>query len=293
MKVNCAAIPGELIESELFGHEKGAFTGATQQRRGKFEQAHGGTLFLDEIGDMTLAAQAKVLRVLQESEIERVGGNETHHRRRARHRRDQQELEDRDREGTLSRRPVRSAERRAHRGAAAARAQRGHAAAGGALSRAGVGGRTASASWASRRRRCRCSCSTTGPATCASCATSSSGWSSSPPRRCSSEDDVQCGAARRQAGARQLPARRVAQGPGGVGRARDRARRRWRPTRTTSPTPRASSGSSGSHLYKKMRALGIDHRRRRRRRRSRRRRMTAAVAGVARDARNALETRSS
>ncbi|HWE29294.1 MAG TPA: sigma-54 dependent transcriptional regulator, partial [Polyangia bacterium] len=77
VKVNCAAIPGELIESELFGHEKGAFTGATQQRRGKFEQAHGGTLFLDEIGDMELGAQAKVLRVLQENEIERVGGNDT------------------------------------------------------------------------------------------------------------------------------------------------------------------------------------------------------------------------
>ena len=77
VKLNCAAIPGELIESELFGHEKGAFTGATQQRRGKFEQAHGGTLFLDEIGDMELGAQAKVLRVLQENEIERVGGNDT------------------------------------------------------------------------------------------------------------------------------------------------------------------------------------------------------------------------
>jgi len=79
VKLNCAAIPGELIESELFGHEKGAFTGATQQRRGKFEQAHGGTLFLDEIGDMEVGAQAKVLRVLQENEIERVGGNETIH----------------------------------------------------------------------------------------------------------------------------------------------------------------------------------------------------------------------
>ncbi|MFP4228185.1 MAG: sigma-54-dependent transcriptional regulator [Salinivenus sp.] len=74
VEVNCAAIPSELIESELFGHEKGAFTGATQQRIGKFEQAHEGTLFLDEIGDMSLSAQAKVLRVLQENEIERVGG---------------------------------------------------------------------------------------------------------------------------------------------------------------------------------------------------------------------------
>jgi len=75
VEVNCAAIPGELIESELFGHEKGSFTGATKQRIGKFEQAHGGTLFLDEIGDMSLSAQAKVLRALQESEITRVGGD--------------------------------------------------------------------------------------------------------------------------------------------------------------------------------------------------------------------------
>jgi len=75
VEVNCAAIPSELIESELFGHEKGSFTGATKQRIGKFEQADGGTLFLDEIGDMSLSAQAKVLRVLQENEITRVGGD--------------------------------------------------------------------------------------------------------------------------------------------------------------------------------------------------------------------------
>ena len=74
--VNCAAIPSELLESELFGHEKGAFTGATDRRIGKFEQADGGTLFLDEIGDMSFDAQAKVLRALQESRITRVGGNE-------------------------------------------------------------------------------------------------------------------------------------------------------------------------------------------------------------------------
>lgn len=73
--VNCAAIPAELIESELFGHEKGAFTSAVKQRQGKFEQANGGTLFLDEIGDMSLSAQAKVLRALQEHKITRVGGD--------------------------------------------------------------------------------------------------------------------------------------------------------------------------------------------------------------------------
>lgn len=75
IEVNCAAIPSELIESELFGHEKGAFTSALKQRIGKFEQAHGGTLFLDEIGDMSLSAQAKVLRALQEGRITRVGGD--------------------------------------------------------------------------------------------------------------------------------------------------------------------------------------------------------------------------
>ncbi|AMV73003.1 sigma-54 dependent transcriptional regulator [Desulfuromonas carbonis] len=77
VEVNCAAIPEDLIESELFGHEKGAFTGATAQRKGKFDQAHEGTLFLDEIGDMSLKTQAKVLRILQEHKFERVGGSRT------------------------------------------------------------------------------------------------------------------------------------------------------------------------------------------------------------------------
>jgi len=75
IEVNCAAIPSELIESELFGHEKGAFTSAIKQHKGKFEQADGGTLFLDEVGDMSLAAQAKVLRVLQERKLSRVGSD--------------------------------------------------------------------------------------------------------------------------------------------------------------------------------------------------------------------------
>ncbi len=74
IEVNCAAIPSELIESQLFGHEKGSFTSAIKQRKGDFEQAHGGTIFLDEIGDMSLSAQAKVLRALQENKITRVGG---------------------------------------------------------------------------------------------------------------------------------------------------------------------------------------------------------------------------
>jgi DNA-binding NtrC family response regulator len=77
VEVNCAAIPSELIESELFGHMKGSFTGAVKDRAGKFEQADGGTLFLDEIGDMSLAAQTKVLRALQENEITRVGSDKT------------------------------------------------------------------------------------------------------------------------------------------------------------------------------------------------------------------------
>jgi two-component system nitrogen regulation response regulator NtrX len=77
--LNCAALPDELIESELFGHERGAFTGAAHQRRGKFELADGGTLFLDEIGDMSLKAQAKVLRVLEYGEIQRLGGSQTLH----------------------------------------------------------------------------------------------------------------------------------------------------------------------------------------------------------------------
>ena len=77
MEVNCAAIPSELIESELFGHMKGSFTGAFADRAGKFEQADGGTLFLDEVGDMSLSAQAKLLRVLQEGVVTRIGGSKS------------------------------------------------------------------------------------------------------------------------------------------------------------------------------------------------------------------------
>ena len=77
VKLNCVAIPENLLESELFGHEKGSFTGALNRKIGKFELANNGTIFLDEIGDMSLTTQSKILRVLQEREIERVGGTET------------------------------------------------------------------------------------------------------------------------------------------------------------------------------------------------------------------------
>jgi two-component system nitrogen regulation response regulator GlnG len=77
LAINCAALPEALLESELFGHERGAFTGADQRRIGKFEQVNGGTIFLDEIGDMTPATQAKALRLLQQQQFERVGGNVT------------------------------------------------------------------------------------------------------------------------------------------------------------------------------------------------------------------------
>ena len=106
VEVNCAAIPSELIESELFGHEKGSFTSAVKQRIGKFEQADNGTIFLDEIGDMSLSAQTKVLRALQESEISRVGSDKKHQSKCACHRRHQQRSEKGNRTRQLSRRLV-------------------------------------------------------------------------------------------------------------------------------------------------------------------------------------------
>ena len=122
MKVNCAAIPTELIESELFGHEKGAFTGAAALRRGKFELADGGTIFLDEVGDLHEASQAKLLRVLQDGEFQRVGGEQTIRVAVARHLGDQPPARRARRGRPVPRGSLLPAERRADPRARAARA---------------------------------------------------------------------------------------------------------------------------------------------------------------------------
>ena len=148
VEVNCAAIPEELIESELFGHVRGAFTGAVADRRGKFEVADGGTIFLDEIGDMSLKTQAKVLRVLQEQVMEPVGGIDAHQGRRARARRDQQGSAGGDPRRPVPRGPLLPPERHPDLRAAAARAAGRHPAAGRPLH-----GRCSRASTAAGRRR--------------------------------------------------------------------------------------------------------------------------------------------
>ena len=141
--INMAAIPRELIESELFGHERGAFTGATNRSQGRFEQANGGTLFLDEIGDMPPEAQTKLLRVLQEGEFTSVGGRQPIKANvriiAATHR----DLRQAIRNGPVPRGPVLPPQRRADPAAAAARARRGHPAARPALPRSGARGRAA------------------------------------------------------------------------------------------------------------------------------------------------------
>ena len=129
IKVSCAALPETLIESELFGYEKGAFTGAQVRKKGRFELAEGGTLFLDEVGDLNVSTQIKLLRVLQEREFERLGGTETSG---CRH---QQGHGARHRRRVVSRRPVLSTQRVRHLHATIARSQIRRAAAGRSFSR--------------------------------------------------------------------------------------------------------------------------------------------------------------
>ena len=124
LAINCAAIPESLLESELFGHEKGAFTGADRRRIGKFEQCNGGTIFLDEIGDMPLATQGKMLRLLQDQTFERVGGNETIQNRRPGDRRDESGFAGDVQRRQISPRSVLSAERVRDSIAASARTRR-------------------------------------------------------------------------------------------------------------------------------------------------------------------------
>ena len=175
VQVNCAAIPEELIESELFGHEKGSFTGATEKQIGKFEQADRGTIFLDEVGDMSPKTQAKVLRVLQEQEVERLGLGADDQGGRPGDRGHEQEPGGGDRARRVPRGSVLPAQRHSDRRAAAARAARGHPAARAALRQARQRGAQPQAEAVRRRAPWRRCSATAGAATSASCATRSSG----------------------------------------------------------------------------------------------------------------------
>ena len=175
VQVNCAAIPEELIESELFGHEKGSFTGATEKQVGKFEQADRGTIFLDEVGDMSAKTQAKVLRVLQEGEVERLGSARTIKVDvrviAATNKNLEEEIEKGHfREDLYFRLAVIPILR-----AAAARAAGRHPAARPALHRRASAARTTRGRSGSRRPRSRRCSATAGRATSASCGTRSSG----------------------------------------------------------------------------------------------------------------------
>ena len=130
VKVNCAALPAGVIESELFGHEKGAFTGALTRKVGRFELANRGTLFLDEVGDLPLELQAKLLRVLQDGEFERVGGTQTIEGRRAADRGDEPRPRARGERGALPRGPLLPSQRLSDRHPALERAEAGHPAPG-------------------------------------------------------------------------------------------------------------------------------------------------------------------
>ena len=175
VQVNCAAIPEELIESELFGHEKGSFTGATEKQIGKFEQADRGTIFLDEVGDMSPKTQAKVLRVLQEGEVERLGSARTIKVDVRVIAATNKDLEEEIEKGHVPRGsllpPARHPDPRAAAARAAARTSRCWCGTSWTTSAA----RTTCGRSASRRRRSRRCSATAGRATSASCATPSSG----------------------------------------------------------------------------------------------------------------------
>ena len=156
VKVSCAALPESLIESELFGYEKGAFTGAQQRKKGRFELAEGGTLFLDEIGDINLATQVKLLRVLQEREFERLGGTETLKSNVRLIAATNKDLEKAIAGRDVPRGSLLPAERLHDLRAAAARAEDRPAAAGRSLPRERSRARTARTSSASRRRPSTC-----------------------------------------------------------------------------------------------------------------------------------------
>ena len=156
VRVNCAALPETLVETELFGHERGAFTGAQARRKGKFEQADGGTLFLDEIGELSPSTQAKLLRVLQEREFERLGGNETDPGGRPAHHGHQQGPREGAGGGDLPGGPVLPAQRLLDLRAAAARAEVGRAAPRRPLRREVRPRCTSASSSGSRRRRSTC-----------------------------------------------------------------------------------------------------------------------------------------
>ena len=166
--LNTSAIPAELLESELFGHEKGSFTGADSLRRGRFEQADGGSLFLDEIGDMSLPLQTRLLRVLAEGEFYRVGGQTTDSRRRARHRRHAPESRGTHAHRTVSRGPVPSPECDPCRTAAAPRATRRHSGSAAALPAGRRPGTQRGTKDARTRGNRSAQRPTTGRATCAS-----------------------------------------------------------------------------------------------------------------------------
>ena len=186
IRVSCAAIPTALIESELFGREKGAYTGALSRQIGRFEAANQSTLFLDEIGDLPMEVQVKLLRVLQERVIERLGSTQPDQGRRPHHRGHEPQPRGRGPRQDLSRGSVLSPQRVPHRRSAAARARRGHPRAGVDLHRRVLAVVRQDDRRRFRRRACASCSATPGRGTSASCATSSNARSSWQPALSSS-----------------------------------------------------------------------------------------------------------